>query len=65
MKWMSSYYADMDSLKKRCMHISEYEVIGLNYMQLGECAMALTDEEVRVQLKRMVNPEDLQMSVVR
>ena len=34
-------------------------------MQLGECAMALTDEEVRVQLKRMVNPEDLQMSVVR
>lgn len=65
MKWMSSYYADMDSLKKRCMHISEYEVIGLNYMQLGECAMALTDEEVRVQLKRMANPEDLQMSVVR
>ncbi|ETT53576.1 hypothetical protein BK124_20510 [Paenibacillus amylolyticus] len=65
MKWISNHYADMDSLKKRCMHISEYGVIGLDYMQMSECAMKLTDEEIGIHLKRIAKPSHLRMSVVR
>ncbi len=65
MKWIGNHYADMDSLKKRCMHISEYGVIGLNYMKMSECAMKLTVEEIEMNLKRIAKPDHLRMSVVR
>jgi predicted Zn-dependent peptidase len=65
MKWIGNHYADMDSLKKRCMHISEYGVIGLDYMKMSECAMKLTEEEIGLHLKRIAKPGELRMSVVR
>jgi len=65
MKWLSKYYADMDSLKQRCMHVSEYEVIGLDYMRLGTYALELTEEDVMSGLRTIATSARLRMVVIR
>ncbi|CAM4395903.1 M16 family metallopeptidase [Paenibacillus xylanexedens] len=65
MKWLSKHYSDMDSLKQRCMHVSEYEVIGLDYMQLSKYALELTEEEVRSGLRTIATSARLRMVVIR
>ncbi|WP_145325592.1 M16 family metallopeptidase [Paenibacillus xylanexedens] len=65
MKWLSKYYADMDVLKQRCMNVSEYDVIGLDYIQLGAYALELTEEEIWSGLRNIATSARLRMVVIR
>ncbi|PQP83657.1 hypothetical protein C0Q44_02920 [Paenibacillus sp. PCH8] len=65
MRRLSKYYTDVDSLKKRCMHISEHDVIGLDYMQIGSILLSLTEEEILCGLKKIATSARLRMVVIR
>lgn len=65
MKWLSRYYTDMDSLKQRCMNVSEYKVIGLDYMPISTYVSELTEEEIIRGLRKVVTPAHLRMVVLR
>ncbi|MFC9711450.1 M16 family metallopeptidase [Paenibacillus sp. NPDC056933] len=65
MKWLSDYYADMDSLKQRCMNVSEHAVMGLDYMQIGVYVSGLTEDEILHGLRKMATPAHLRMVVLR
>ncbi|WP_337034913.1 M16 family metallopeptidase [Paenibacillus illinoisensis] len=64
-RWLSRYYADMDSLKQRCMHVSEFDVIGLDYMQLAVYAAELAEEDILSGLRKMAMPSNLRMVALR
>lgn len=63
--WLSRYYTDMDSLKQRCMNVSEHKVIGQDYMQIGTYVSELTEEEIISGLRKVVTPAHLRMVVLR
>jgi|GEM_PF-2539451 len=63
--WLSRYYTDMDSLKQRCMNVSEHKVIGLDYMQIGMYVSELTEEEIISGLRKVATPAHLRMVVLR
>ncbi|RAW12167.1 pitrilysin family protein [Paenibacillus taichungensis] len=63
--WLSRYYTDMDSLKQRCMNVSEHKVIGLDYMQIGTYVSELTEEEIIRGLRKVVTLAHLRMVVLR
>lgn len=65
LKWLSRYYTDMDSLKQRCMHVSEHKVIGLDYMQIGTYVAELTEEEMISGLRKVATSAHLRMVVLR
>ncbi|UPK44483.1 M16 family metallopeptidase [Paenibacillus pabuli] len=65
MTWLSRYYADMDSLKQRCMHVSEHKVIGRDYMQIGTYVSEMTEEEIISGLRKVAAPANLRMVVLR
>ncbi|MHA7580981.1 M16 family metallopeptidase [Paenibacillus vandeheii] len=62
--WLSRYYTDMDSLKQRCMHVSEHTVIGLDYLQIGTYVSELTEEEIISSLRKVAAPDQLRMVVL-
>lgn len=57
MRWLSKYYTSWDSLKQRCMHISEHDVIGLDYTELGAIAHSLTEEDISRAITKIAVPK--------
>lgn len=65
MRWLSKYYTSWDSLKQRCMNISEHDVIGLDYTDLGTVACGLTEEDILSAVTKIATSARLHMVVIR